>query len=477
MVKEMKFYNRERELKELERIYALCNKGTHLTVISGRRRIGKTTLVEEFGKDKKMLSFFVSKKRMKLLLEEYGNIIEDFFKQPVSFSEFSDFLEFIFKKAQTDKKKFILFFDEFQNFHEVDSSVFSIFQQLLDKYKKGTKLHIIIAGSYMTMIKKLFSDKKEPLYGRANEKLRIYELEFQYVRKMLNETGIKKIEEQVEYYSLFGGVPKYYVMLQEQNIREAVLKSNKILFLSDFALLKNEVRNMLFLEFGSKTGVYFSILEAVATGKSEMVDIANKVGINVHSLPKYLKLLSDHYKILEKEIPITEEKTWKSKKGIYLIKDPLARFWFRFIYRNNSYYQLRNYEYIENIIKQNLNSFVGLAFERLCREYTAKLIREKRIQYFEKIGRWWNKRGLEIDVVAINKKSKEIMFGECKWTNKKFDVSDLELLLKKKENVNWNLGNRKEYFIIFSKSGFTDKMKETAKKEGIKLINLEDLKG
>lgn len=245
----------------------------------------------------------------------------------------------------------------------MDESIFTDFQKIFDKYKTKLNIHIIVAGSHITLINKIFSDNKEPLFGRATEKYILKPLLFKDVSEMLSEIKILDIEEQIKWFIIFGGIPKYYIIAQEQGLEgKDIFFALKTLLFRDFAPLKEEAISVLSEEFGSEHQSYFSILEAVALGNSEMTTIANKSGINIKSISKYLGLLVKDFRYLDYEIPVTEEKPWKSKKGRYFLSDSFLRFWFRYIYRNRSEYEIGSYDTLVSKVEQDFDSFAGKEF-------------------------------------------------------------------------------------------------------------------
>lgn len=473
----MRFYNREKEIKELERVRKLCNKSTHFTVISGRRRIGKTELVKQFCKGKDYLYFFIGRKNISLLLEELSQIARTKIEGFPTFIKFDEFLEFLLANLN---KNAIVFFDEFQNFKYVDKTVFSDFQKVFDKNKDKLNVHIIVAGSQVTLMNEIFSDSKEPLFGRATEKYTIKPLKFGTICRLLDDLKIKNLEEKIRWYSVFGGIPKYYVIAEEQGIKGSnIFSALKLLLLRDFAPLRDEAKTILIEEFGKEHSSYFSILEAVALGNSEMTTIANKSGINIKSISKYLGLLVKDFGYLSYEIPITEKKHWKSKKGRYFLSDDFFRFWFRYIYRNRSEYEIGNYDELLNKIKQDFNTYLGPSFEKVCKEFLIEN-RNKLPFEFQKIGRQWgnyrkdNKRKeYEIDLVALNEKTKQIAFFECKWKDLKEKQARtiLEELKDKSTFVKWNNEERKEFFGLIAKNL---QGKEKLRKEGYLVFDLRD---
>jgi hypothetical protein len=461
----MKFYNRENELRELERVWNLCSKSVHFTIISGRRRVGKTELVKKFYADKEHMYFFIGRKNTSLLMEELSLIAKTKIEHFPTIMKFDEWLEFLFNNA---KKGTVIFFDEFQNFKYVDESIFSDFQKVFDKYKNKLQIHIIVAGSDVTLMNRIFSDSKEPLFGRATEKYVLKPLSFENISGMLSEIDIRDGERQVMWYAVFGGIPKYYMIAEEQGLEgKDIFSALEVLLLRDFAPLGEEAKSVLSEEFGSEHPSYFSILEAVALGNSEMTTIANKSGINIKSISKYLGLLVRDFGYLEYEVPVTEEKPWKSKRGRYFLSDNFFRFWFRYVYRNRSDYESGNYDALMGKIKQDFNVLVGREFEKISKEFLSK---KKNAPFeYSKIGRWWHK-DKEIDIVAMNDEKKEILFAECKW-QEKVNAAKISAELKEKaKSVDWNNENRKEHYAIFAKS-FNQKIKEP----NLMLFDLKDI--
>lgn len=466
--RKMKFYNREIELTELERVWKLSKKSAHLTLISGRRRVGKTELVKKFSSNKPHLYFFVGRKNLSLLLEEFSSIIKQHIGKFPTILKFDEWLEFLLNSVEDGT---VICFDEFQNFKYVDESVFSDFQKIFDAQKTRLKLHIIVTGSHISMINKIFSDEKESLFGRATEKYTVKPLSFHAVSGMLSELSIKNFKERLEWYCLFGGIPKFYVTAEEQGLKgKDILSALNVLLLRDFAPLKDEARNVLIEEFGSENSMYFSILEAVALGNSEMSTIANKTGINIKSISKYLGLLVKDFNYLHYEVPVTEDKPWKSKKGRYFINDNFFRFWFKYVYRNRSEYEIGNYNLINNKIRQDFNSFVGNGFEQIAKEALIAMNSRKKLPFeLVKVGRWWA-RDKEIDLLGLNSSAKEALFVECKW-QENVDARQVLVELKEKARfVEWNKKGRREYYAIFAR-GFKEKITE----KNVLLFDLKDI--
>jgi hypothetical protein len=460
----MKFYDREGEIKKLRTLTSL-DKST-MIVIYGRRRVGKTRLVQHvFGIDS--FYFFVTEKEERLILDDFRIILMERCDYVPNFTDFDDFFGFLF--TLSDKEIFI--FDEFQNFKKINTSVFSIIQKYWDKYQDERNYSLLFLGSYIGLMKHLFKDYKTPLFGRSDALFNLKPLQYDVCKDILMDLEISTF---VEIYSIFGGVPKYYELLEKVNDRK-LMNIISEQFLDIGAPLLDEGTNVLISEFGTQYRIYFSIIEAIASGASTLNDISNRTGIKNTSLGPYMSDLINEYEILVRKVPVNE-KASKSKKGRYFIKDNFFKFWFRFIHKNRGFIESGRPEYVLSKIESELDQYIGPVFENICVEFLYRSNDEKKLQFvFRNIGSWWNRKGDEIDIVALNDDTKDILMGECKWNNRKMDVDILTKLKDKKNLIKWNLNARTEHYCLFSKSGFSKRLHDAAEDEDILLFTLDDL--
>ncbi len=458
----MNFYDRKAEMRELERIYGLSGKSMHLTVLVGRRRVGKTRLVEEFMRDKPHIYLFVSRKSSTLLLEEFSEALRNFFGNSPHFDRWDDLFEYVFTHSG---EKMVLVIDEFQNFRYSAPEVFSILQKVYDRHKGLGNVHIIALGSYISMMKRIFQDSAEPLFGRASEIMHLKEFPAGTVFSIVRDMGYSP-EEGMELYSIFGGLPKYYIMLEEQHLTQRkmpeVLKRS---FFTDFSLLRDEVKGMLIEDFGANYSTYFSILEAISHGYGTFTAISDKTGIKRESLSKYIQILRDDFGLISPHIPVTKE--GRSKSTRYRISDNLVDFWFRFVFSQNSLIETGNYDAALKKTLDELPRFTSVRFEETVREAVRNEFG------YETTGAWWSRRGEEIDIVAISRGKREVLFGEVKWRNRKMSCAALKELKRKAELTDLD-GFKKRYMMV-SKSGFTQQCIEEMRKEGVVYWTLEDV--
>ena len=458
----MKFYNREKEIEDIKNFSKLAETHAHMLVVMGRRRVGKTRLIKDAAGGN---YFFVDKKSSGLLLKEFseslGTSLGTFVPE---FANWDDFVRYIFEYSK--EKYIIVVFDEFQNFKYVDPSVFSIFQKHWDAHSASSKILLVFIGSYVGLMKKIFTEEKEPLYGRITARIDLKPLKYTFTRQICLDLGITEEEEIAKLYVTFGGIPRYYQLIEEYGLSEYedIIKT---LIFDENAVLRDEARQILVGELGRNYTTYFSILEAISFGKSTLKEISDFTGVEMKSLGKYLSELIRDFDLVERRMPVIGGE----KMGRYVLKDNMIKFWFRFVHPNMSFLEMGRNDIVLKRVKEELPNYVGKAVEDVVRDMLAHRLP------FEptSIGSWWNRRGDEIDFVALHERTGEILFGEIKWTERRAGKEVVEELLEKKEMVEWRKGRRREYFMLFSKKGFTKGAEEIMREKGIAGFELGDL--
>jgi hypothetical protein len=411
----MKFYNREEELDILEKIYNQSqNSYGKITVLTGRRRVGKTLLAKEFSKDKPSLYLFVSKKAEFLICEEFKNSFDIFTNKKYigEIKKFSDFFELLLKYGE--KKPFVVIIDEFQEFKNINNSIFSEIQKLWDEYKFKTKIHIIFIGSIYSLMINIFQNEKEPLYGRADRVLYIKPFKAKVIKEILSEYNNYNSENLFYNYLITGGVPRYQELLIES---ESYNKNDIIdLIFEKDSFFINEGKSLLIQEFGKDYGMYFSILELIASGNTSRPEIES---ILQKSVGGYLKNLEIQYDILKIIKPIGSKKDGRSQK--YAIKDNFIKFWFRFVYKYISIIEEGRFSYIKKIIDRDLSTYAGPILEKLFIEIKGYS------DNFGLIGTYWEKGNKnEIDIVAIDDFNKKIVLTEVKLNKGRIRIINLK---------------------------------------------------
>lgn len=451
-----KFVDREEEMKYLNSEYN--KKESSLVILYGRRRIGKTSLIKEFGKDKEMIYFLATEESETQNMKQLSTMVFEQMGLEMAVAPMNDW-DSIFKlliKVKTNHKKVIVI-DEFQYLGKINPAFPSIFQRIWDTILKDENVMVILCGSLINMMESQVLNYSSPLYGRRTGQIKLKQIPF----KNYDEFFGKKISEKglIEKYAVTGGVPKYIESFTEganiyNEIEKNILNKQSYLYEEPYFLLQHEV---------SEVGSYFSIIKTIAAGNKKMGNIASSLSVNQTNLSKYMQTLIN-LDILEREVPITEENPEKSKKGRYNIKDNYMAFWFQFIYPNKAFLEMGNSELVMERIKNHfIDNHVSFVYENVCKEKMLEYNVSGKLGFtFDKIGRWWNNNE-EIDIVAMDSNGNDIIFGECKYTNKPMDVDVLFDLENKSKNVDWKNENRNEKFILFSVNGYTKRLIELAK--------------
>ena len=463
----MKFINREQELKALERFWK--DKGAQLIVIYGKRRVGKTELIKHFIHGKPSLYFLARRISEKENLLSLGKVIGDFFKDTIlktqGIGKWDDV--FLYLKEQFENKKagsLILVIDEFPYLAEANKGISSIFQAGWDEYLKDTPIYLILCGSSIGMMEEETLAYKAPLYGRRTGQLFIKPLPYLEARKFFPGYNF---EEALRAYSVAGGIPTYILKmanysLLKKAVEEEIFSTERILYKEIEFILKEELR---------EPRNYFSILKAIGSNCTKVSEIINDTGLEKSALHNYLFVLEDLH-LIEKQVPVIEKNPQRSRKSRYYLRDQFFKFWFNYCFPFMGELELRNKMPSLKAFKDSFEYIVAQNYEKVAQEILHQY--QDKIFTFHKVGRWWNKDE-EIDIVALNNQTNEILFGEVKWSKKKIGTKIYEELKRKSQKVEWGKQDRKEYFCLFSKSGFTPRMKRIAKEEKVFLFERDRL--
>ncbi|MBP3835989.1 MAG: ATP-binding protein [Pyramidobacter sp.] len=446
--------DRTSEMKTLETEYA--RKGASLVVIYGRRRLGKTRLITEFCQNKRAIYFLASEENEKENMRAFQRRIADFSGMTAlttgEFNRWESLFDFIAELGSKDER-LIVALDEFQYLGLANKAFPSILMREWDMRLKDKNIMLILCGSLIRMMKSQALDYSSPLYGRRTAQLRLRQIPFAYYHEFA--PGLSE-DDLVQRYAVTGGVPKYAEMfcgsasLWEQ-IRTQVLDPGAFLYNEPDFLLGKEV---------SDIGSYFSLLKTISAGNRKLGSISSSLGIVQTSLTKYLKMLEE-LDLVEREVPVTEENPSKSKRGLYSIKDNFIQFWFRFVY---PYKDLLETDQADYVMKQIQTRFIvnhcSYVYEDICRD---RVLREYAADLnLDRIGHWWGAGDVEIDICGYDSMGENMLFGECKYSSQPKGVDVLRALQQKTKAVPWKRDSRKEHYIIFSRSGFSDELRQMA---------------
>lgn len=460
----MRFINRESELNFLNEKWQ--RDEAQLIIIYGKRRVGKTELSIQFTKDKPHIYFLCERIAMHSQLRKFTEMVSEYFKDeflpPDGFRDW----ETAFKYIANKNKKIAVIIDEFPYLVETDRAIPSSFQKAWDMHLKNSKVYLMLLGSSISMMEQTTLFYKAPLYGRRTGQFLIKPFKFREIKEMFPH---KSFEEVLAVYSIVGGTALYLNKFHNRDylevVKEDMLRKGQPLYEEVEFLLREELKEQR---------NYFVILEALSLGKHKVSEIINETGFDKGTVSRYISILND-LQITKKEIPITETVPEKSRKGIYLIDDNFFSFWFRFIFRNRSLLEENRINEVVSKIKAAMPELLAKNYEKISGEIFLDSIVNERLPFnFESHGRWWD-RNEEIDLVAINNSTNEILFGEVKWSDKLVGINIYEALKSKATKVIWGRKNRKEYFALFSKSGFTPDMQKIARKENVYLFHKDKL--
>ena len=415
----MKFYDRKTEMELINNNLEQSKRSACFMVMAGRRRIGKTSLLLESFRGKKYLYLFVSRKNEVLLCAQYQNEAEKALGLRIfgTITQFRDLFEQLMIYAT--KENYTLIIDEFQEFDNVNPAIFSDIQNLWDQYKEDAKINFIVCGSIYSMMMKLFEDKKEPLFGRLTSKIVLKPFSVSVIKEILGDYNPNFTSEDLLcLYTLTGGVAKYITLLMEAGAT-TVDQMLQLVTRPDSPFL-GEGKDLLVSEFGKEYGTYFSILQLIASGKTTQGEIDSIIGKNTGA---YLVNLEKTYSLISKNKPMFSKP--ESRKARWALNDNYLRFWFRFIFPNQSLLEMGKYDLLSEYIEKNYIQYSGLTLEKYFRE---KIAESERVT---DIGNYWDNKGQnEIDLIALNKLDKTAIIAEIKRNPQKINRAILEEKVK-----------------------------------------------
>ena len=457
-----KFVNRERELEFLENCYK--SDSSEFIVLYGRRRVGKTELIQKFIENKKAAYCLASKDTTYENMNEFKRNIAEQLDIPLfSKIESSSWLDFFrtlaeFLDNSPDDTKTIIAIDEFSYLIEIDRAVPSLFQYIWDQIIKTKNIMLILCGSSVSLMQTEVLGYKSPLYGRRTGQWEVTEMHLGSVKEFVPNYNN---EDLMNTFFVLGGIPAYLVQWDNkksifENIDELILSKGKYLYEEGDFLLKQEFREQW---------IYALILKKISLGYNSLGKLYSATNMDKSNLSKYLNTL-ENLRIIRHILPLH-----KRKGGIYVISDEYFDFWFKFVYSNRDKLELGNKEVVLKKIKQEFSSYSGRRFEYLVEKMIGWGHLTLPIEYTD-IHKWWHK-DVEIDLLATNDETKEILFIECKWSSLSLrdSLRIMEKLKEKSSFVKWNKTDRVEHFGIVAKK---IEGKDVLKEKGFFVLDMED---
>jgi AAA+ ATPase superfamily predicted ATPase len=471
------FVDRTMELAALGDAYS---RKSSLVVIYGRRRLGKTSLVKRFMEGRRGVYFLFTKEpehdQLYRLARAVGKAIGSRRLEDFGASSFEDLFAEIGESCKSEK--LVLALDEFPYLASQDPTIPSIFQKIWDEYLKGSNVMLVLTGSSVGMMRSEVLSYSAPLYGRATAILHLKQMGFKDVSALM-PAGMG-FEDRLMLYFMFGGVPAYYAALYQggkaksytiERAMEAVLAEGAIFAEEPSVMLSEEVTN---------DARYLIILSLLAEGVNKPSEIASRLNIAQSNLQKYLTVL-EGIGVVEREFPVTEARKSRSKRGIYAISDNFTFFYFYVLRKITADLRAQPAQAAIEAINL-LGRAAPKRFELLVREVVWSLSGSGSLPFTAfSVGRWWGRNHSkpkgkdeeEIDIMALNPETRDMLVGEAEWRNRKMDISDYMSLKEKAKAVEWNDGDRSVYYALFSKAGFTEGMEKMAKEEGVMLFDLD----
>lgn len=460
-------FGRTHELSILEDAYRKAS--FQFLVMYGRRRVGKTTILQAFAQKHPCIFFPSQEKNDALNLHDFSESVQTFFTGDflAPFPDWGKALAYLGHQA-ADDRRVVLIIDEFPFLAAQNTSIKSTLQHAIDHDWKDKNIFLILCGSSVSFMENEIMGYKSPLYGRITGQMEIQPFDYLDAAAFLPNY---RTEEQLLAYGILGGIPRYLAAFDstrsiEENLAREILPENTFLHDEPQMLLKMELR---------EPNVYNSILEAIASGANKVTAIADRIHEDRSKCGKYLQTLQN-IRLVRKVIPCGEPAT--SKKGIYVFTDFYYTFWYRFVFSRKNYYSLLGPEDAAHEIMASINDYMGPIFESICQEYLLRQAKERTLPFIpDKVGKWWGtnpalKAQDDVDLLAIDRTGTEALFCECKYQNRPMPMEEYDDLMAATAAFP---KITKRHFLFFSKGGYTKPVTERAAHDGATLLTIPDL--
>ena len=447
-----KFINRQSELEFLNRSWSA--RSPQLVVLYGRRRVGKTALLREFAEGRPAFHYMATRlpevQQLRELGQGLGVLVDDPLLADSGFQSWDQ----VFSWVSRQKRRLAFMIDEFPYLVEANPALPSLLQRAWDRELRDSKTFMVLCGSSVAMMEREVLSERAPLYGRRTGQLRLAPLLFRDAREFFPRYGF---EDCVRAWSVLGGVPYYLQLFDDRRSLRANIRTT---ILDTGAPLQEEVEFLLRQEL-REPRVYFGILAAIAAGKRKLSEILNATGLSSPTVTKYLSVLQGLGLVL-REVPATELRPEKSKKGLYAIADPFVRFWFRYVLPQRALLETGRADEAARRAHSEIDAFASSAYEDICRqEVNHGLLDDATGRRWERAGRWWT-RDAEIDLLAFDGDRASVLFGESKWSRRPLGTNILRDLEEASSLADLPSAVTQRQYALFSRSGFTEAMKREA---------------
>lgn len=453
------FVGRDQELRALKRQYD--RDGFKMVVLYGRRRIGKTTLIDQFVRDKRALYFTAQQKSNAINLRLFSQTVYEFFGMPTNagaFATWTDALDYVASRAREDSEPFVFVFDEFPYAAQAEPSLLSALQTAIDHAFSSTNVLMILCGSNEGFMESEVLGSKSPLYGRRTAQIRLKPFDYLDAARMLPPQTSS--EQKMLYYSIFGGTPYYLKQIDasktlEDNVSELFFDVSGILYEEPMMLLRQELR---------EPALYHSVLDFIASGRTTPKTIAEGAGVDPNSVGRYLRVLED-LGIVERSVPFGESKA-RSRRSKYSLSDPFFAFWYRFVSPSVGAIEAGTGAIAaKRASGPALASYAGVQFEGVCLQWLVRQAQEGRLPFAPtSFGKWWGtdpqrREQTDINVIAADEPAHSAAFGECKW-RESFNETEAIEELEHRAPLAGEFQNR--FYYLFSKKPTSEQTRRKA---------------
>jgi hypothetical protein len=468
----MDFVGRNLELGLLDEVYR--RRGAQFLILYGRRRIGKTRLITHWsrGLDEPTFYWMATQTSAANQLRGLSQALFQFLNPGVTIEPTFSYTSWDAAFAEVARaaadKRLVVVLDEFTYVMQADSEVPSLIQRAWDHQLQRSNVFLILTGSLAGIFQRTALDYQSPLYGRATARLKLQPLSFGALADILPQYNA---EQRVAVYTITGGVPAYVELFDDQlnilqNLRQHILTPANIMLEDAVFLLGEQLVD---------PGNYFAILEAIASGFHRLSEIATMAGIARTNISKYLGVLQE-LGYVERQVPATVRRPEQSRQGRYVITDAYLRFYFRFLKPHLSAIAHGRVQQAVSLLYDHLLDFIGThTFEELCRDWLSDVAEMGELPFLpERTGSFWSRQA-QVDVVAINWRSKAILLGECKWGQKPVDRDVIQALLNKTGKVLPGSATWQVHYAFFARQGFTEAAQALAAEHNGLLISLSQI--
>jgi len=470
----MEFFGRTKELALLENIHQRA--GAQLLILYGRRRIGKTALIEQWTQnrlaERDYVYWMATQTSTANQLRDFSQTILRFIEPDALISptfSYESWETALARVAQlANKRRFVLILDEITYVMQANPELPSLLQRAWDHALKRSNLFLILTGSLAGIIQRSALDYQAPLYGRATAKLKLHPLAFGALRALL--PGMTT-EQRVAVYAITGGVPAYLELFNDTrniiyNLREHFITPVNVMLNDAVFLLREQV---------DEPRNYIALLEAIANGGHKLIDIAKLAGLERSNANKYLTVLRE-LGYIERIVPVTVQYPERSRQGRYVFTDAYLRFYFRFLRPYLGDIERGRLNRVINLLRDHLTDFIGThTYEELCREWLNEKADRDELPYFlDRVGSHWSKEA-QIDVVGINWRTKQILFGECKWGRQPVERRVIDKLITQSAKALPGKGDWRQNYILFSRASLTSAAQRQLSELGAKHLSIAQL--